>query len=135
MQTFVADYSDALVRDAIARELARQGQVFFLYNQVRDIQRMAASLRALVPEARVAVAHGQMQEQALEDVMMDFYSGRYDVLVCSTIIENGLDIQNANTLIVCDADHFGLSQLYRFRSRVGRSNRTAYAYFTVGRTG
>ena len=131
VNTYVVDYQEGLVRDAILRELAREGQVFFLYNRVADIQRMASRLHQLVPEASVAVAHGQMREQALEDVMMDFYAGKYDVLLTSTIIENGLDIPNANTLIVYDADHFGLSQLYQLRGRVGRSSRSAYAYFTV----
>ena len=129
--TYVADYQEALVRDAVMRELAREGQVFFLYNRVADIERMASALRRLVPEARLAVAHGQMPEQALEDVMLDFYERRVDLLLCSTIIENGLDIQNANTLIVYDADRFGLSQLYQLRGRVGRANRAAYAFFTV----
>lgn len=131
VNTYVTDYQEGLIRDAILRELARDGQVFFLYNRVSDMERMASRLRQLVPEARIAVAHGQMPERALEDVMMDFYSGRHDVLLSSTIIENGLDIPNANTLIVYDADHFGLSQLYQLRGRVGRSSRSAYAYFTV----
>jgi transcription-repair coupling factor (superfamily II helicase) len=131
VNTYVVDYQDGLIRDAILRELARDGQVYFLYNRVADIERMASRLRQLVPEASVAVAHGQMREQALEDVMMDFYAGKYDVLLSSTIIENGLDIPNANTLIVYDADHFGLSQLYQLRGRVGRSSRSAYAYFTI----
>ncbi len=129
--TYVADYQDSLVRDAVLRELGREGQVFFLYNRVADIERMASALRRLVPEARLAVAHGQMPERVLEDVMLDFYEHRVDVLLCSTIIENGLDIQNANTLIVYDADRFGLSQLYQLRGRVGRANRAAYAFFTV----
>ncbi|MDD4081014.1 MAG: transcription-repair coupling factor, partial [Eubacteriales bacterium] len=131
VNTYVVDYQEGLIRDAILRELARGGQIFFLYNRVADIQRMASRLRQLVPEATLAVAHGQMPEKALEDVMMDFYAGKYDVLLTSTIIENGLDIPNANTLIVYDADHFGLSQLYQLRGRVGRSSRSAYAYFTV----
>jgi len=131
VSTFVVDYRDGLIRDAIMRELGREGQVFFLYNRVASIERMAAHLRQLVPEARIAVAHGQMPERQLEDVMHEFYLARHDVLLCSTIIENGLDIQNANTLIVYDADHFGLSQLYQLRGRVGRSARAAYAFFTV----
>ena len=131
VQTYVLDYNDAVVRDAILRELAREGQVYFLYNQVQHIDAFAARLRALVPEARIAVAHGQMKENLLEDVMLDFYEGRFDVLLCSTIIENGLDVPRANTLIVFDADRFGLSQLYQLRGRVGRSTRVAYAYFTV----
>ena len=105
--------------------------MYFLYNRVRSIGSFYERLRALVPEARVGVAHGQMKEHQLEDVMMDFYSGNYDVLLCTTIIENGLDVPSANTLIVYDAERFGLSQLYQLRGRVGRSNRQAYAYFTV----
>ncbi len=131
VQTHVTDYSESLVRDAILREIARGGQVFFLYNRVEAISRFALKLRALVPEARIAVAHGQMNEQALEDIMADFYQGKHDVLLCTTIIENGIDIPRANTLFVFDADRFGLSQLYQLRGRVGRSNRLAYAYFMV----
>ena len=131
VQTVVTEYSDALIRDAILRELGRGGQVYFLYNRVRSIGSFYERLRALVPEARVGVAHGQMKEHQLEDVMMDFYAGSYDVLLCTTIIENGLDVPSANTLIVYDAERFGLSQLYQLRGRVGRSNRQAYAYFTV----
>ncbi len=131
VQTVVTEYSDALIRDAILREIGRGGQVYFLYNRVRSIERFYERLRALVPEAHIGVAHGQMREHQLEDVMMDFYAGNYDVLLCTTIIENGLDVPGANTLIVFDADRFGLSQLYQLRGRVGRSNRQAYAYFTV----
>ncbi len=131
VQTRVIDYNDGVIRDAILRELSRGGQVYFLYNQVRTIEEFYARLRALVPEARIGVAHGQMKEHGLEDVMMDFYGGSYDVLLCTTIIESGLDMPTANTLIVFDADRFGLSQLYQLRGRVGRSNRQAYAYFTV----
>ncbi len=131
VQTYVIDYQDGVIRDAIRREMARKGQVYFLYNRVRSIDEFAARLRALVPEARIGVGHGQMKEQQLEDIMLDFYDGRYDVLLSTTIIENGLDVPNANTLIVFDADRFGLSQLYQLRGRVGRSNRSAYAYFTV----
>ncbi len=131
VQTTVTEYSDALVRDAILRELGRGGQVYFLYNRVRSIEAFYGRLRALVPEARIGVAHGQMKEHGLEDVMMDFYAGSYDVLLCTTIIESGLDVPSANTLIVFDAERFGLSQLYQLRGRVGRSSRQAYAYFTV----
>ena len=131
VQTYVVDYNDSIIRDAILRELNRGGQVYFLYNRVSSIDVFASRLRALVPQARITVGHGQMKEQQLEDVMLDFYEGKADVLLCSTIIENGLDVPNANTLIVFDADRFGLSQLYQLRGRVGRSNRTAYAYFTV----
>ena len=131
VQTYVLDYNDAVIRDAIMRELNRQGQVYFLYNHVQHIDAFASRLRALVPEARIAVAHGQMKESLLEDVMLDFYEGRFDVLLCSTIIENGLDVPTANTIVIYDADRFGLSQLYQLRGRVGRSTRVAYAYFTV----
>ena len=131
VQTYVVEYSDGLVRDAIMRELGRGGQVYVLYNRVQTIEVMYARLKRLVPEARIAVGHGQMREHALEDVMLDFYEGKFDVLLCTTIIEAGLDVQRANTLIVCNADQFGLSQLYQLRGRVGRSNRLAYAYLTV----
>ena len=131
VQTYVMDYNEGVVRSAILREIGRGGQVYFLYNRVANIDAFAARLRQLVPEARIAIGHGQMQEHALEDVMLDFYAGKYDVLLCSTIIENGLDVPAANTMIVYDAGRFGLSQLYQLRGRVGRSNRVAYAYFTV----
>lgn len=131
VQTYVVEYSDALVRDAILRELSRGGQVYVLHNRVQTIEAMYARLKKLVPEAKIAVGHGQMREQALEDVMLDFYEGKYDVLLCTTIIEAGLDVPRANTLIVCDADRFGLSQLYQLRGRVGRSNKLAYAFLTV----
>lgn len=131
VQTYVVDYQDSVVRDAILRELNRGGQVFFLYNRVQHIDAFAARLGALVPEARIGIAHGQMRDNALEDVMRDFSENRFNVLLCTTIIENGIDIPLANTLIVFDADRFGLSQLYQLRGRVGRSNRLAYAYFMV----
>ncbi len=131
VRTYVIDYQDAIVRDAIRREMNRGGQVYFLYNRVQSIDEFRARLQALLPDARIAVAHGQMKEHALEDIMLDFFEGRYDVLLSTTIIENGLDVPNANTLIVYDADRFGLSQLYQLRGRVGRSNRLAYAYLTV----
>ncbi|CAM3449305.1 transcription-repair coupling factor [Hydrogenibacillus schlegelii] len=130
VQTIVAEYSPTLVREAIERELARGGQVFFLYNYVESIYRMAEEIRALVPEATVAVAHGKMPEDELERTMLDFMHGEIDVLVTTTIIETGVDIPNANTLIVYDADRFGLAQLYQLRGRVGRSGRIAYAYLT-----
>ena len=133
VQTYVLEYSGALVREAVERELARGGQVYFLYNQVHNIEQMADQVRLLIPEARVAVAHGQMQESELEKVMLDFLDGEYDVLVSTTIIETGVDIPNVNTLIIYDADKMGLSQLYQLRGRVGRSNRIAYAYFTYQR--
>ena len=119
VKTYVTPYDDSIVANAIRHEMARGGQVYFLYNRVRTIEKMYARLQALVPDARIAVAHGQMRENALEDVMLDFYAGSYDVLLCSTIIESGLDVPEANTLIVFDADRFGLSQLYQLRGRVG----------------
>lgn len=130
VQTYVAEYSDALMRDVILRELGRGGQVFFLYNRVKSMERMASTLRQLVPNAKIIMAHGQMSGHMLEKTMLSFSEGEHDVLICSTIIENGIDISNVNTLIVHDADKFGLSQLYQLRGRVGRSNRAAYAYFT-----
>ncbi len=131
VKTYVMEYEDTIIREAIRRELTRGGQTFFLYNRVRSIEQMKSRIQALVPEARIGIAHGQMRENALEDIMLDFYAGAYDVLLCTTIVENGLDVPDANTLIVFDADRFGLSQLYQIRGRVGRSNRQAYAYFTV----
>lgn len=133
VQTYVAEYSGMLVREAIERELARGGQTYFLFNRVDKIQRKAEEISALVPDARVAFAHGQMKENELETVMFDFLDGEYDVLVSTTIIETGVDIPNVNTLIVNDADKMGLSQLYQLRGRVGRSNRVAYAYLTYQR--
>ncbi|HEX2925225.1 MAG TPA: transcription-repair coupling factor [Ruminiclostridium sp.] len=130
VQTYVMEYNMELVRDGIIRELARNGQVFYMYNRVRGIDLKAQEIRTMVPEARVAVAHGQMNEKELEDVMYGFINGEYDVLVCTTIIESGLDMPNVNTIIVEDADRMGLSQLYQIRGRVGRSNRLAYAYIT-----
>lgn len=133
VQTYVLEYSAALVREAIEREMARGGQVYFLYNQVYNIDKMAEQIRMMVPDARIAVAHGKMAETELEKVMLDFLDGEYDVLVSTTIIETGVDIPNVNTLIIYNADRMGLSQLYQLRGRVGRSNRIAYAYFTYQR--
>ncbi|WP_163195356.1 transcription-repair coupling factor [Clostridium thermarum] len=130
IQTYVVEYNDQLIRDAILREIGRGGQVFFVYNRVEDINQMAGYLKNLVPEARVAVAHGQMTERELEKVMMEFMNHDSDILVATTIIETGIDIQNVNTMIIYEADRMGLSQLYQLRGRVGRSNRIAYAYFT-----
>ncbi|MCQ1987811.1 transcription-repair coupling factor [Arthrobacter sp. zg-Y844] len=127
--TYVGPYTDKQASAAIRRELMREGQVFFVHNRVSSIDRTAAHLRELVPEARIAVAHGQMSESKLEQIIVDFWEKRFDVLVCTTIIETGLDISNANTLIVDRADHFGLSQLHQLRGRVGRGRERAYAYF------
>lgn len=129
VETYVAEADDDLIREAITRELYRGGQVYYVYNRVHDIDKVAAKVQRLVPEARVAVAHGQMKEEKLEQVMMDFLDREYDVLVATTIIESGLDIPNVNTIIVEDADQLGLAQLYQLRGRVGRSNRVGYAYF------
>lgn len=128
IKTYVAEYGDELVRDAILREMDRGGQVFFVHNRVQSIAYVAEQLRALVPEARIGVGHGQMPEDALESVMLDFAGGRLDVLVCTTIIESGLDLPSANTLIVNHADRLGLTQLYHLRGRVGRGDVRAYAY-------
>lgn len=130
VQTYVIEYDDAMIRDAIIREVHRGGQVYFVYNHVKTMERMAERLRTLLPDIRIATAHGQMNESSLERIMLAFYEHEYDILLCTTIIENGLDIANVNTLIVYDADHLGLAQLYQLRGRVGRSNRIAYAYFT-----
>jgi len=127
--TSVGPYDDELVREAIRRELEREGQVFFVHNRVRTIDRAARHVHELVPEARIVVGHGQMKERKLEAVMEDFIAGRADVLVCTTIVESGLDIPNVNTLIVDGAENLGLSQLYHLRGRIGRSNRQAYAFF------
>jgi transcription-repair coupling factor (superfamily II helicase) len=129
----VAVYDDRLVREAIVRELERNGQVFFLHNRVQSIAFIAGKLKTLVPEARIAVGHGQMAEEQLEQVMTDFVQGKADVLVCTTIIESGLDMPNVNTLIVNQSDRFGLSQLYQLRGRVGRGANLAYAYFLYDR--
>ncbi len=133
IQTFVMEYNEELVREAIGRELSRGGQVFYVYNRVQSISEMAASLSAMIPEARISFAHGQMKEAELERIMYDFVSGDIDVLVATTIIETGLDIPNVNTMIIHDADQMGLSQLYQLRGRVGRSNRTAYAFLMYRR--
>ena len=127
--TFVGAYDEKQIAAAIRRELLREGQVFFVHNKVSSIDKVASRVRDLVPEARVAVAHGQMGEQQLEQVVLDFWEGAYDVLVCTTIVETGLDISNANTLILDRADTFGLSQLHQLRGRVGRGRDRAYAYF------
>jgi transcription-repair coupling factor (superfamily II helicase) len=130
IQTYVLEYSENLVREVVQRELNRQGQVFIVFNKVAQIDAYAGRIKQLFPSVALAVGHGQMPEAKLEKVMLDFQAGRYQILVSSTIIESGLDIPNVNTLIVCDADRFGLAQLYQIRGRVGRSNRLAYAYLT-----
>lgn len=130
VQTYVVEYNDQLIRDAILRELSRGGQVYFVYNRVETIQEISAYISKLVPEARVAVAHGQMSERELENVIVDFMRNEYDILISTTIIETGMDIQNVNTMIIFDSDRMGLSQLYQLRGRVGRTNRIAYCYLT-----
>ncbi len=129
IRTYLNLYDPELVRFAIRRELERGGQVFYVFNRIQGIEHVAEKVKQLVPEAKVAIAHGQMPEDDLEKVMLDFAEGKWDVLVCTTIIENGLDVPNANTLIVEHCERFGLAQLYQLRGRVGRSERQAYAYF------
>ena len=128
VQTYVVNEDDLLIKDAIYKELGRKGQVFVLYNRIEDIDKIVDKIAHLVPEARITSANGQMNKEDLESIMDDFVNYKYDILVCTTIIENGIDIGNANTLIVYDADRFGLSQLYQIRGRVGRSDKVAYAY-------
>lgn len=130
VQTYVMEYNEGMVRDAIIREMSRGGQVFFVHNRVENIKDIQLTLSRLVPEAKIVIGHGQMEEKELEEVILNFISGDGDILLCTTIIETGIDIPNVNTLIVYDADKMGLSQLYQLRGRVGRSNRLAYAYFT-----
>jgi len=133
IKTYVAEYDERLIREAILRELDRGGQVFFVHNRVESIYKMAAKLMELVPEAEIAIGHGQMPEEQLESIMLDFTQGRIDILVSTTIIESGLDIPNVNTIIVNEADRLGLAQLYQLRGRVGRGTNRAYAYFLYGR--
>ena len=133
IQTYVMEYNDEMVREAIHRELARGGQVYYVYNRVNNIDEIASHVASLVPEAQVAFAHGQMNERQLERIMLDFINGDIDVLVSTTIIETGLDIPNANTMIIHDADRLGLSQLYQIRGRIGRSNRTSFAFLMYKR--
>jgi transcription-repair coupling factor (superfamily II helicase) len=129
IQTYVMEENAGAIREGIMREMRRNGQVFYLHNRVDDIEKVVANIEELVPEARVGYIHGQMTEKQLEDILFDFIEGEYDVLVTTTIIETGIDIPNANTLFVENADHMGLSQLYQLRGRIGRSSRVAYAYF------
>lgn len=131
VKTFVQQWSDALVKEACLREIKRGGQVYFLHNDIDTIDKMATKISELVPEARVKVGHGQMSERDLERVMLDFYHQRFNVLVCTTIIETGIDVPSANTIVINRADRFGLAQLYQLRGRVGRSHHRAYAYLVV----
>ena len=128
IKTFVREWDDGLLREAFIREIKRGGQVYFLHNKVKDIEKMQQQLQALIPEANIHIAHGQMRERELEQVMLDFYHQRFNVLLCTTIIETGIDVPSANTIIMNRADKFGLAQLYQLRGRVGRSHHRAYAY-------
>ena len=129
IQTYVIEYNEAIIREAIYRELSRGGQVFFLHNKISDINVVKKRLQKLVPEARICIGHGSMNRDELEDVITDFIDKKYDLFLCTTIIETGIDIPNSNTLIVDDSTRLGLSQMYQLRGRVGRSDRIAYAYF------
>ncbi|MBQ9496021.1 MAG: transcription-repair coupling factor, partial [Selenomonadaceae bacterium] len=129
VQTYVIEDDDEIIAEAVRREIRRGGQVYFVYNRIETIDIMGARLAELVPEAKIRTAHGQMSNDLLENIMMDFYEGAFNVLLSTTIIESGLDVANANTIIVYDADNFGLAQLYQMRGRVGRSSRMAFAYF------
>lgn len=131
IKTFVTEWSDSTVREAILREMRRGGQVYFVHNEVKDIEKVAADLAKLVPEANIRVGHGQMRERELEALMVDFYHRRFDILVCTTIIESGIDVPSANTIIIDRADRFGLAQLHQMRGRVGRSHHRAYAYLLI----
>ena len=128
IQTYVLEENDLIIKDAIYKELSRKGQIFILYNNIDKLDSVVSHIKSLVPEARIISAHGRMNKQELEDVMQDFIDFKYDILICTTIIETGIDIPNTNTLIIYNADRFGLSQLYQIRGRVGRSNKIAYAY-------
>ncbi len=133
VQTYVMEYSHNMIKEALQRELNRGGQIYFIYNRIQTIEKWAERLQELVPGARIAVGHGQMSEHKLEQIMHEFMQGKYDILICTTIVEAGLDIPNVNTMVVYDADFFGLAQLYQLRGRVGRSNRLAYCYLTYRR--
>ncbi|WP_312700505.1 TRCF domain-containing protein [Sedimentibacter sp.] len=130
VQTYVIEYNEGVLKDAIEKEMSRGGQIYYVHNRVIDIDSTAAKLQKLMPDARIAVAHGQMSERHLENIMLEFVRKEYDILVCTTIIETGMDIPNVNTLIIDNADYLGLSQLYQLRGRIGRSNRVSFAYLT-----
>ena len=129
VETYVAEYNESMIKEALEREIRRGGRVYYVHNRVQGLEQIAEKLRTLVPGLAVRIAHGQMSEDMLEDAMVGFYEGQFDVLLCTTIIENGLDVPLANTIIIDGAENFGLSQLYQMRGRVGRSSRLAYAYF------
>src|SRR5690606_614752 len=128
VKTFVSEWNDALIQEALLREIKRGGQVYFVHNEVQTIEKFRLRIEALVPEAEVRIAHGQMHERELEQVMLDFYHRRFNVLLCTTIIESGIDVPSANTIVINRADKFGLAQLHQMRGRVGRSHHRAYAY-------
>ena len=128
--TFVLEYNDSVIREAIYKELNRGGQVYFVYNRIKDMDKMYIELSKLIPDARIAMAHSKLTNKELANIMYDFQEGEYDILLCTTIIETGMDIKNCNTMIIYDADKMGLSQLYQLKGRIGRSTRRAYAYFT-----
>jgi transcription-repair coupling factor (superfamily II helicase) len=131
IKTFHTDYSEGIIREAATREFKRGGQVYFLHNEVDTIHSMREKLERILPDARIAVAHGQLRERELEHVMRDFYNQRYSLLLCTTIIETGIDVPTANTIVISRADKFGLAQLHQLRGRVGRSHHQAYAYLMV----
>ncbi len=133
IQTYVIEYNEGIIKDAIEKELSRGGQIYYVHNKVVDIDSAASNIQKLVPDARIAVAHGQMNERHLENIMLEFVQKEYDILVCTTIIETGMDIPNVNTLIIDNSDHLGLSQLYQLRGRIGRSNKVSFAYLTYER--
>ena len=131
IKTFVHEWDKALIQEACARELARGGQVYFLHNEVKTIQKMTDDLAAILPDTKIRFAHGQMPERELESIMSDFYHQRFQVLVATTIIESGIDVPTANTIIINRADKLGLAQLHQIRGRVGRSHHKAYAYLII----
>ena len=133
VETYVAEYNDGMIKEALEREIRRGGRIYYVHNRVQGLEAIAKHLHDLVPGISIRIAHGQMPEDMLEDAMIGFYEGTFDLLLCTTIIENGLDVPLANTIIIDGAENFGLSQLYQMRGRVGRSSRLAYAYFVYKR--
>lgn len=133
VETYVAEYNPGMIKEALEREMRRGGRIYYVHNRVLGLENIAADLRSLVPGINIRIAHGQMSEDMLEDAMIAFYEGSCDVLLSTSIIENGLDVPLANTIIIDGAENFGLSQLYQMRGRVGRSSRLAYAYFVYKR--
>ena len=133
VETYVAEYDSGMIKEALERELRRGGRIYYVHNRITGLERIAEEIRKLVPGISIRIAHGRMSEEMLEDAMIDFYEGKCDLLLSTTIIENGLDVPLANTIIIDGAENFGLSQLYQMRGRVGRSARLAYAYFVYRR--